>query len=336
MIRRLLSQLSSRRYPTTAEEWAARLQSLELSRHEQQAFDAWLMSDPRNAEEYARCNKIGYLAAQLRLSPALVESLPAYAALQRKRQPRRRFATALAGATAFCLVSLGVYLILPALDLYPLTSVIATAHGEQRQIPLQDGTRIHVNTESKIRVAYSATERRVELQSGEAFFEVTKDAARPFVVKMGHSEIRVIGTKFSVRQEGSRLVVVVSEGKVNVIPDIDRHLADLPDKVALLPNQELLLDLSRGSVQVASVNAERASAWHKGTIDFDSATLEEVIADVNRYARQEFVIRDDRLKSIRLSGRFNIGDIDSVKFALASGFGITAMESGDKILLQRD
>lgn len=336
MIRHLLSQLTSRRHPTTAEEWAARLQSLELGRHEQKAFDAWLMSDPRNAEEYARCNKIGYLAAQLKLNPALVELLPAYAALQRKHQPRPRFAVALAGATALCLISLAVYLLPAAFDLYAPQTVIATVHGEQRQVPLEDGTRVHINTESKLRVAYSAAERRVELQSGEAFFEVTKDAARPFVVKVGDSEIRVIGTRFGVHLESASLAVVVSEGKVNVVPELGRHSANLPDKVALLPGQELRLDRTRGSLQVVSVNAERVTAWHKGVIDFDSATLEDVLADVNRYARQEFVIKDDRLKGIRLSGRFNIGDVDSVKFALATGFGITAVESGGKILLQRE
>lgn len=336
MIHNLLSRLNPRRYPTTAEEWAARLQSLQLTRHEQKAFDAWLMSDPRHAEEYARCNKLAFLASRLKRNPSLVEAMPAYAALQHRQQPRLHFASAFAGATALCLSYLIVYQFLPAFDWYSPSTVIATVHGEQRQLPLQDGTRVHVNTESKLLVAYSSAERRVELQSGEAFFEVTRDMARPFVVKVGNSEVRVVGTKFSVRQEATRLVVVVSEGKVNVVPDIEQYSANKPDKVALLPGQELLIDRTDGSFRVVSVNAERANAWHKGVIDFDAATLEEVISDVNRYARQEFVIDDERLKTLRLSGRFNIGDVDSVKFALAAGFGISVAENGDKILLRKN
>ncbi len=200
---------------------------------------------------------------------------------------------------------------------------------------LADGSRVYINTSSQLRVKFAPNLRRVELAAGEAFFEVTKDPARPFVVAVGGSEVTVVGTKFAVRQDGSQTSVVVTEGKVNVVPQVGRHTEAVPDKVALLPGDALRFDARQQRVQVAQVDSEAATTWRNGSISFDNATLEEVIAEVNRYTQKPFVLEDEALKAVRLSGRFRVGDTESVVFALKDGFGVEAVTGEERVGLRR-
>ncbi|HQR04852.1 MAG: FecR domain-containing protein [Proteobacteria bacterium] len=335
MIRFLHTLLSARRYPTTAADWAARAQAGRMSGAEQRALDAWLKADPDNVEAYARCNRVGHLAALMRQRADRVMALPAYRRLLEKEERRRTAwrplvlggAALAAGGAA---LMLGLWLHTPVADL-----TITTARGEQRQLPLEDGSRVHVNTDSTLSVAFSARERRVDLRRGEAYFEVQRDPGRPFVVRAGSSEVRVVGTRFSVHRDGERLEVIVTEGRVKVIPDLGHKVVTLPGTVDLQPGDDLRLDLERDRLQVSRVNAEQVTAWRTGFIHFDNAPLEDVIADVNRYTRQEFVIVDAQLRTLRLSGNFKIGDSAAVEFVLRDGFGIETEAQGDRLLLHR-
>jgi len=92
----------------------------------------------------------------------------------------------------------------------------STAVGSIKALPMKDGSTITLNTDSDIRVAMSDTERRVDLDKGEAFFEVAKDLNRPFVVRVGAERVIAVGTKFSVRREAEDVRVIVTEGRVRV------------------------------------------------------------------------------------------------------------------------
>ncbi len=94
-----------------------------------------------------------------------------------------------------------------------------TAVGGIASVPMSDGSKVTLNTESAIRLAVSETERRVQLERGEAFFEVAKDPNRPFVVSAGNKRVIAVGTKFSVRRDGNDLRVFVTEGKVRFEDD---------------------------------------------------------------------------------------------------------------------
>lgn len=330
MITTLLQRLRSRRLPANAEAWAVRMQDGSLNRQEQLAFDAWLKASPANAEDYARCNKLGHLASRLQAHPDLVRAMPAYRALSRPQPGRRRPLTlAVLGAAACAAL---VIVARPLLPTFRDQDFIVTAHGEQRQMPLQDGSRLHINTDSKLRVVFSDHERRVLIERGEAFFEVTRDPRRPFVVATGDSEVRVVGTKFSVHREPQRIDVVVTEGQVKVRPDT--HSKGSQPDMSLLPGQKLRLDEAGHQMTLSTVDAERLTAWRTGLIRFDATPLEEVIADVNRYTPREFVIDDPKLRAIRLSGNFRIGDTESVRFALRDGFAIEAREQDRRIFLR--
>src|SRR5258708_63804 len=236
-----------------------------------------------------------------------------------RRPPWPLFAGALAGAAACTALLL---FIVPRISTDATPSTIATDHGQRRQVSLADGTRVDVNTDSAVRILFSDRERRVVLEKGEAFFEVSRDpAARPFIVAVGKTEVRVVGTKFSVRASDIRTDVIVAEGKVEVVPDTTQDSPSVPAKVELVPGNSLRFDRRENQVQISSIDPQRATAWRTGVIDFDNATLPEVIAEVNRYASTPFLIEGERLDGIRLSGTFKVGDTESVRFALVDGFG---------------
>ena len=93
---------------------------------------------------------------------------------------------------------------------------ITTELGEQRNLTLSDGTRVALNTATKIRVRYDNAARRVELERGEALFEVAKVPARPFVVIAGGRRVTAVGTSFVVRRDNEEVAVTLLEGKVTV------------------------------------------------------------------------------------------------------------------------
>ena len=123
---------------------------------------------------------------------------------------RRMFALA-AAATVLLAVGAGVYW-----TFAPKGERYDTPVGGLASVPMGDGSHVTLNTDSEIRIALTDTERRVELGRGEAYFEVSKDPNRPFVVRAGNKRVIAVGTKFSVRREGDDIEIVVTEGKVRV------------------------------------------------------------------------------------------------------------------------
>src|SRR5262249_47175706 len=92
----------------------------------------------------------------------------------------------------------------------------STPVGGIDNVALADGSRMTLNTDTRIRVALTETERRIELDKGEGFFEVAKDPSRPFVVYAGNKRVVAVGTKFSVRRENDDVEVIVTEGRVRL------------------------------------------------------------------------------------------------------------------------
>jgi transmembrane sensor len=89
-----------------------------------------------------------------------------------------------------------------------------------------------------------------------------------------------------------------------------------------------------GRLEVASVDEDRLTAWRSGSLEFDSIRLDEAITDVNRFARKPLAIGDNKLRDIRISGRFLVGDTDGLLFSLRERFGIQAEEGADRVVLK--
>jgi transmembrane sensor len=209
----------------------------------------------------------------------------------------------------------------------------STQIGALASVPLSDGSHVTLNTDSRIHVAFSAGERVVKLDQGEAFFEVSKDRSRPFVVDMGNKRVTAIGTQFSVRRDGAEIRVLVTDGRVR----IDRQ--DAPSELratqvaagsqARTKGNSVLLD------QPEPTQVEQILSWRTGYLVFHETPLAEAIAEFNRYSSRKIVVDDPALKSLRIGGRFRSTDAEAFLWLLQNGFPIDVAQRDDRISLTR-
>lgn len=272
-------------------------------------------------------------------SPALEEAsdpgtvLPAaIAGASKKLDPRRRHVTPARGwrlvfaASILIAVALGM-----AYRLWPSGTSYRTPVGGLASVPMPDGSQITLNTDSEIRVAVTEKERRVELEQGEAFFEVAKDPARPFIVSAGNKRVIAVGTKFSVRREGSDIQVIVTEGKVRVEARGNRGsgvaepltagtVAQASDTGVLLRTKKL-------------AEAEESLSWRQHVLVFRQMTLGEASAEFNRYNTRKIVIEDPSVAALHIAGSFRADNVEGFVRLLERGYPVRTEERGDQLVL---
>lgn len=175
---------------------------------------------------------------------------------------------------------------------------IETPRGGQYQVELPDGSKVWLNSASHLRFPTSfKNQHRVVEMSGEAYFEVTKDASRPFIVKSKGQEIEVLGTHFNVNAytDEPEVKTTLLEGRVRVaIP------ADASEKVMLSPNQQAVLKGAKLSVK--PVIAAQAVDWKNGDFIFSEESLESIMRKVSRWYDVEVVYEDITKEKVVLGG----------------------------------
>ena len=178
---------------------------------------------------------------------------------------------------------------------------------------LDDGTRLTLNTNTRVSVHYSQGLRRVSLDHGEAMFEVAKNPQRPFIVEAGDEQVRALGTTFVVRHDTDRMDVLLIEGRVQVTSKSGTATREAAPAVVLQPGQRLSL---RGPDVAQSLDrppVEEVTAWRRSEAMFDNATLAEAVAEINRYGKTQVEISDPAVAALRVSGVF--ATRDPVEFA---------------------
>lgn len=286
----------------TALEWVARQSARALDGPEQAAFAAWHEAHPRHPGAYLRALAIQHSLDQVtlqetqRAAPPHRESANE-AAGQPASAPRRQWLVG--GALAAGLAALGVMALRPQAA---ARSVFVTAKGEFRKVPLVDSSVISINSASQVEVAMSASERRIVLTRGEAWFEVAKDKSKPFVVEAGDVRVRAVGTAFAVRRHPNGAEVVVTEGVVEVWSEsgtVRRQMG---------VGTHAFVGEGAGAIAVTrdAGEVERLLAWREGKLVFQHRTLAEAVADFNRYNTRQLVIADPALRRKTLVGRYRI------------------------------
>ncbi|NOS73491.1 MAG: FecR family protein [Methyloglobulus sp.] len=180
--------------------------------------------------------------------------------------------------------------------------------GEHTTINLTDGSIVHLNTDSAINVTLTDQERHVALLRGEAEFEVAHDSQRPFAVTSGQVSTQAIGTKFLVRYDANQGVVTLLDGKVRTssIP-IDRQTRN---KALLKPGDQVTFQDSRIS-PITHPDVTNADAWKKGQLLMNFVTLEQALAEINRYRRGTVKLLDNKLAQREINAAIDIGNIDA-------------------------
>lgn len=193
---------------------------------------------------------------------------------------------------------------------------IDTRIGEIRRMPLADGSVALVNSGATLRVAFTPAERHIDVNKGEAWFQVAHNPKRPFVVASGPYRVQAVGTAFDVRREGDAARVVVTKGVVKIW-SVDS--ADPPRRVAA--GQWAVLKPGRMAVRAMEPQAsDQQLAWREGRIVLDDMTLGQAAAEFNRYNNDQLEVAP-QLAGRRVVGWFRIYDVDGFAAASAAMVG---------------
>lgn len=185
----------------------------------------------------------------------------------------------------------------------------ATTRGERRVVSLPDGTRVTLNTDTAIALAYTPGSRQVRLTRGQALFEVAKDATRPFTVEAAGRRVTALGTVFEVRLDPGRMKVVLVEGRVVVDRSSTATGLSDPAPTILKPGQALVAELGVPQ-RVASVDVGNELLWRDGYISLEDAPLAAAAAEMSRYTGASIRVLDDETGRMRISGVFRTGDAE--------------------------
>ena len=308
-----------------ASDWVARLGG-QAGAEDHAAFRRWRDADPRHAAAEDRLAAIWNQAGRLSRSKA-AGGVPA------DTRPARPRALGFALAASLAAVVLITTLLLGSSWLPGSTSqqdpmLFAAAVGEIREIELPDGSRLTLDSASRVEAAFTDGERKLTLREGRARFQVAHET-RPFLVRAGASEVVATGTLFDVSLIGGRTTVLLLEGSVEVRAEVDRGKRE-----RLAPGQKLILAASAPAERQRAARGD--AAWPTRMLEFDDTRLDEAAALANRYSKVQLKLGDERIRGLRVNGAFRAGDANGFAQSLAMAFDLRGVRQPDGNLLLVD
>lgn len=303
--------------------------SLDPDPAERIAIYGWIDAHPAHAVAFARAETAWEASARLKASAteSVTPTPVVEAASHDHYSGRRRFLIAgLVAASLLVAVSLVSFHKFYGVQRY------ATGVGEVRDIHLADGSVMHLNSGSAAEVRLTAHHRFIHLLNGEISFDVAHDKTRPFDVEAQSAVIRAVGTAFNVRLRESLVELTVTEGIVAV-----RSGKGVAERVkagngaAIRPENIALTNLGQNLI-------DQRMAWREHMVELDGDTVEQAVAEFNRYRTAPLVIGDARVSGMRIGGRFRTTESDEFLAALQMTLPIRAVpgEDGSVMLLHKD
>ena len=199
--------------------------------------------------------------------------------------------------------------------------------GETRELRLADGSHVQMNAVTSLDVRLGWRTRRVELGEGEAKFDVAKDPGKPFLIKVGDEQVRVVGTAFNIRHYNGLFVLTVSRGIV------EAHSADGAGPGARLTvGQQLRRRDGAAAFELAKVDPAPASAWTSGRLVCNDRPLSEIITDLNRHYKIPVEL-GPAAAGLRFSGVIELGDESQVVRRLGQFLGLAVRHTQTSFIL---
>lgn len=317
-----------------AAAWVARLHADDVGEADWLALEAWLAADPANGAAYEEVEGLWAALGTHReaiaagLGTKETDSLDGPVDLGRRRQARGAWTRwSLAAAPIAAALVAGVLLIGPMIEGGAVTYV--TAPGQTRDVTLKDGTTIAMNGGSRLTVRLTSKARTVEMGQSEAAFDVTHDPSRPFLITVGESQVRVIGTAFNIRRDASSTRVSVSRGIVQVA-----DIQDPAHAVRLTVGESVSRDDATDRAVVSRVDDDDAQAWRTGRLIYNDRPLSEVAADLSRAFATPVTVSADT-GSLRFTGVLELGDEDRVISRLEGFLPVRAYRASGRVELRR-
>ncbi|MDT3487096.1 FecR family protein [Stenotrophomonas maltophilia] len=224
---------------------------------DENAFEQWCRADPRHAAQYLHLQQLWQAGA----------TMPS---LQRQLQRRQRRRLVEAGLAVLMLCALGLY---SRHASPPAAQVLRTASGEIRDEALPDGSHVLLSPGSEVHVRIDAQRRQLQLDRGQAWFQVTADAQRPFQVHTPHGTVTALGTAFDLAVQDDSSVVTVTEHRVSVESGSATRQAS--------EGQQMRFD---GQASATLLPADAAAmVWRERRLHWVSAPLIEVTQGLDRW-----------------------------------------------------
>lgn len=325
--------------------WRQRIEMRTLSIAEDAEFEAWLQADERHARAFDRTGQVWDFFDQQAASPELIGARRALLGrVQRQTRGRWNGETAvyrpsrrLAAAAMIAVVVLG------AGATWPLTmrgDVYQTGRGERRVVTLRDGSVLSLDALTRVSVHYAKDARRLTLERGQARFDVAHDASRPFSVTARDRTVVATGTAFNIDILKPEVRVTLIEGRVLILPHqvsripLVREPPRPAEPVALHAGEALIAAAGARSQVVANADLDEATAWQKGKLMFDREPLGEAVERVNRYSDRKIVVGDTQAAAVRISGVFNIGDVNAFLEAVNGFLPVTVTDGPNGVTLR--
>ena len=333
-----------------AAAWVIR-QDRGLTAIEAKAFAEWLAADSLNAAEYARIRSGWRSLDGIGAVPSLVALANAAESRAKVRQGRQRRWAAAAGLMAMAAAAAVAFVVwrrappasppIPAGATRSYVVLVSTAS----RMSLPDGSVAKLNGDSRIETDFTPAERRVKLLRGEAYFEVAKNPARPFIVSAGPITVHAVGTAFNVRLDHDAVEVLVTEGKVGLGPAFRGSAPQAPSETAarqeslrqslVAGNRAIICATGGAGASVAvdkltQVEINEALAWENTRLVFDHTPLDQVVAAFNRYNSRQMVLADPALRARTLSGVFRADNLVGFIDLLRASVDVVAEPRGDR------
>ena len=357
---------SSRSVADDAARWFLSLQEPAATSETFREWQQWLNAAPEHRQVYAEMEetvlRLGRVPVMPKLPSAQEMARDTYDGSQPiaqwlhagtprsqgERKPwQRKHWHRVAMAAGLALVSLaGAALWLQsARDIELGTFTYRTAPGQRQLVTLPEGSRVTLDADSTLEVRLESGSRALTLERGEAFFEVAKDKARPFVVRAGAAQVTAVGTAFNVRMSGNRTVVAVTEGKVEVdtapksVPLRERILSPrtptAPRFTAQVSAGEAVSYVDDGNLQaLPAAEAPLATTWLDGRRQYRNELLRYVLADVGRYTGKRIEIAGEAAE-LRFTGTLNLKNGEAWLRGLSVALPVVVVQEDDGLLRVR-
>jgi transmembrane sensor len=334
-----------------AANWVIQIQDPGATDEDFAAWQAWLAADPRHRPVYkaledtwaaaARARNVPWPTDAQRRSDTYDGRAPISAMISRSSLSRgRRFRDWRWRAVAAGLVA-AVALLVSVEALYPhhRPLTLETATAEQRSVRLEDGSRVELAGETRLTVDLGKRVRVLRLERGEAYFEVARDATRPFVVSVGDHEVRAVGTVFDVATQSERTVVTVSEGVVQLRSSVAEDSAARAPEASVLKlgaGDQGCVDHLGMRRLATNLGPEFTAPWRDGHLQYLAEDLRYVLDDMNRYVGKKIVVTDPRVGRLRFTGTVFLNRPDEWLATLSRSFPVKVVPAGNERLLELD
>jgi transmembrane sensor len=203
------------------------------------------------------------------------------------------------------------------------TEHLTTAIGQHTEVELADGSHIHLNTDTQLDLSWHLRSRRVQLQRGQALFNVEHTVYRPFMVDANDTRVTVLGTMFEVWRKPDLVQVTVLRGRVKV--------QTRNEAIYLSENQQTHATLQHIAAPV-TVDAAMKTAWKDGKLIFDRTPLKDALQEMQRYTRTNIAAVDDALGNIPVSGVFDTARAENMLDLLPAILPVSVTRDGSDIV----